>query len=126
MGEGTVYTLLCVLCAVKLARHCSPAENTGMAVVSVFLAMTKCQEGNPQRGRVCFSLSLQRFPFVALSTWFLALRRPRGSWQRGNGKLRCPLHCGQKVENETSALQDTPVVTSCLHSAPPLRNPLVY
>lgn len=33
MGEGRVYALLCVLCAVKLARYCSPAENTRMAVV---------------------------------------------------------------------------------------------
>lgn len=107
MGEGTVYALLCVLCAVKLARYCSPAENTRMAVVSVFLAVTRCQEGNAQRGRVCFSLRLQRFPFVALSTSFLALRRPRESWQRGNGKLRCPLHRSQEVENETAALQKT-------------------
>lgn len=87
-----------------------------MAVVSVSLAVTRCQEGNPQPGRICFSLRLQRFPFVALSTWFLALRRSRESWQRGNGKLRCPLHSGQEVEDETSALQDTPVVTSCLSS----------
>ena len=56
-GRRDSLRLVSALCC-EASQVLSPAENTMMVVVTVFLAVTRCQEGNPQPGRVCFSLRL--------------------------------------------------------------------
>lgn len=58
--RNSLHLAVCALCC-EASQVLSRTENTVMDVVTVFLAVTRYQVGNPQRGRVCFSLRLQRF-----------------------------------------------------------------